>query len=131
MIGQHTVIIDVPRWSFVKRRDDGSVDFVAPFPSPFNYGHVENSIADDGQGVDAVVLGPRLSRGTRLTVPVRGCVGFVDGGVSDPKWICGAAPLRPSDRQNVERFFRGYALAKAVINGIRGESGETRYLGWL
>jgi len=131
VIGSHTVVIAVPRWSFVKRRDDGSIDFVAPLPSPFNYGHVEDSIADDGEGVDAVVLGPRLPRGTRLTVPVRGCVGFIDGGGSDPKWVCGVSPLSPSDRRHVERFFRRYAVAKGMINGIRGKMGETRYLGWL
>lgn len=131
MIGSHIVVIDVARWSFVKRRDDGSIDFVSPFPAPFNYGHVPDSVADDGEGVDAVVLGPRLRRGTRLEVPVRGCVGFLDAGVSDPKWICAKSPLGPSDRRRVERFFRGYALAKTAINLIRGRSGETRYLGWL
>lgn len=131
MIGTHTVVVDVPRWSFVKRRDDGSIDFVSPLPVPFNYGHVDGSVADDGEGVDAVVLGPRLSRGTRLTVPVRGCVGFIDDGVSDPKWICAAAPLRPADRSLVEHFFRRYARAKTMINRIRGRNGETRYLGWL
>ena len=126
-----TVVIDVPRWSFVKRRDDGSVDFIAPMPVPFNYGHVPGSIADDGDAADVVVLGARLSRGTRLTVPVRGCVGFIDAGVSDPKWICAAEPLGPADRAHVERFFRRYALAKTVINRIRRKKGETRYLGWL
>lgn len=131
MIGSHTVVVDVPRWSCVKRHDDGSIDFLSPFPSPFNYGHVEGSIAEDGEGADAVVLGPRLRRGTRLTVPVRGCVGFIDGGVSDPKWICAVTPLREADQRHVERFFRRYALAKALINRIRGEKGETRYLGWL
>lgn len=131
MIGQHTVIVDVSKWSFIKRRDDGIVDFISPVPSPFNYGHVEDSVAEDGEGVDAVVLGPRLPRGTRLAVPVRGCVGFIDGGVSDPKWICSRLPLRPSERRRVERFFRGYALAKGVINRARRKKGETRYLGWL
>lgn len=131
MIGTHTVIIDVPRWSFVKRRDDGSIDFVSPIPAPFNYGHVPDSRADDGEGVDAVVLGPRLARGTRLTVPVRGCIGFIDGGVSDPKWICGDTPLSRTDRRQLEGFFRSYALAKAAINRVRGRTGETSYLGWL
>jgi inorganic pyrophosphatase len=131
VIGNHTVIVDIPRWSFVKRRDDGSIDFVSPLPVPFNYGHVDGSVADDGEGVDAVVLGPRLSRGTRLTVPVRGCVGFIDDGVSDPKWICATSPLRPDDRRLVELFFRRYARAKTMINRIRGRNGETRYLGWL
>jgi inorganic pyrophosphatase len=131
VIGHHIVVIDVPRWSFVKRRDDGSVDFVSPLPAPFNYGHVPDSLAEDGEGVDAVVLGPRLARGTRLKIPVRGCIGFIDDGVSDPKWICGETPLSQTDRRRVEGFFRSYALAKTVINRVRGRNGETCCLGWL
>ena len=126
-----TVVIDVPRGSFVKRRDDGSVDFLSPFPSPFNYGHVPDTLADDGDACDAVVLGPRLARGTRSRVAVRGQVGFIDAGLSDPKWICSPRPLSPAQRRQVERFFRRYAVAKRLINQVRGKRGATRYLGWL
>lgn len=125
------VIIDVPRGSFVKRGDDGTVDFVSPVPSPFNYGHVPGTAAPDGDRIDALVLGPRLARGTRLQVPTRGRIGFLDGGVSDPKWICADSPLSATDRRRVEAFFRVYARAKRLINRIRGNRGPTRYLGWL
>ncbi|MFY0541612.1 hypothetical protein [Nannocystis pusilla] len=37
------VKIEYPRWSVVKRRSDGSVDFVSPLPCPYNYGHVPGS----------------------------------------------------------------------------------------
>lgn len=126
-----TVVIDVPRGSFVKREDDGSVDFVSPLPSPFNYGHVPGTVADDGDAFDAVVLGPRLARGTRLSVAVRATVGFLDAGRDDPKWICSADPLSEAERRRVEAFFRRYAAAKRLINRVRGKRGETRYLGWL
>ena len=126
-----SVIIDVPRGSFVKRKDDGAIDFVSPFPSPFNYGHVPGTVADDGDAVDAVVLGPRLPRGARANVPVRATIGFIDAGVADPKRICADRPLDGADRRRVEGFFRRYALVKRLINRVRGESGPTRYLGWL
>lgn len=126
-----TVVIDVPRGSFVKRADDGSVDFVSPYPAPFNYGHVLGTLADDGEGIDAVVLGPRLARGARSTVAIRGRVGFLDAGVSDPKWICARDPLSASERRHVERFFGWYAVAKRMINRFRRKPGPTRYLGWL
>jgi inorganic pyrophosphatase len=126
-----TVVIDVPRGSFVKRNDDGSINFVSPFPSPFNYGHVPGTAAADGDALDAVVLGPRLPRGKLVSVIVRGTIGFLDGGVSDPKRICSHAPLSAADRSRVERFFSRYARAKSLINRVRGKRGETRYLGWL
>jgi inorganic pyrophosphatase len=126
-----TVVIDVPRGSFIKRKDDGSVDFVSLLPSPFNYGHVPDTLADDGEACDAVILGPRLARGTRSLVAIQGKVGFIDAGVSDPKWICAPEPLSPAERRRVEGFFRRYAVAKRLINGVRGKRGPTRYLGWL
>ena len=30
------VVIEIPRGSFLKRGSDGQVDFVSPFPCPFN-----------------------------------------------------------------------------------------------
>lgn len=126
-----TVIIDVPRWSFIKRDDCGSVDFVSPLPTPFNYGHVPDTLAEDGDAFDAVVLGSRLARGTRIRTTIRGRVGFVDGGSDDPKWICSSEPLTPGAKRHVEAFFRRYALVKRLINRLRGMQGPTRYLGWL
>ena len=131
MTDRQIVIIDVPRGSFVKRGDDGTVDFISPVPSPFNYGHVPGTLSPDGDATDALVLGPALPRGSRLELPTRGCIGFVDGGVSDPKWVCADSPLSPSDRRRVEAFFRVYAVAKRLINRVRGKGGPTRYLGWL
>ena len=129
--GAATVVIDVPRGSFIKRNDDGTVDFVSPLPSPFNYGHVPDTVAEDGDACDAVVLGPRLTRGTERRVAIRGRVGFLDAGLADPKWICADSPLTVADRQRVEAFFRRYAAAKRLINRLRGKRGDTRYLGWL
>jgi hypothetical protein len=62
---------------------------------------------------------------------IRGTIGFVDAGVADPKWICSDRPLDIRDRGRVEGFFRRYAVAKRLINRVRGKPGPTRYLGWL
>jgi len=126
-----TVVIDVPRGSFIKRDDDGAADFVSPIPCPFNYGHVPGTLADDGDALDAVVLGPKLSLGSTAQVATRARVDFIDAGRSDPKWICANAPLSRFDRLQVAAFFRCYAVAKRVINRVRGKRGPTRYLGWL
>jgi inorganic pyrophosphatase len=129
--GDLTVVIDVPRGSFIKRDDDGAVDFVSPIPCPFNYGHVPGSLAEDGDAVDAVVLGPKLAVGSTAKVATRARVDFIDAGVSDPKWVCADAPLSSFERFQVAGFFRCYAVAKRMINRVRGQRGPTRYRGWL
>lgn len=126
-----TVVIDVPRGSFVKRDDDRAVDFISPIPCPFNYGHVPGTLAEDGDAFDAVVLGPRLPLGSTAEVTTRARVDFIDAGRSDPKWICAEAPLSGFQRVQVDGFFRCYAVAKRLINRFRGKQGPTRYLGWL
>ena len=126
-----TVVIDVPRGSFIKRHDDGAVDFVSPIPCPFNYGHVPGTLADDGDALDAVVLGAKLPLGSTVTITTRARVDFIDAGCHDPKWVCADTPLSGVQRLQVAGFFRVYALAKRLINGVRGKKGSTRYLGWL
>ncbi|MGD8862548.1 MAG: inorganic diphosphatase [Myxococcales bacterium] len=123
------VVVDASRMSFVKRHDDGRVDFVSPLPCPFNYGSVPGTLSGDGDRVDAVLLGPRVRSGSRLEVQVHGVARFVDAGEPDPKWICKVGELTRLDRLQVEAFFRVYAIAKRALNGLRGKSGATHYLG--
>ncbi len=54
------VVIEIPRGSFLKRGSTGHVDFVSPLPCPFNYGSVPQYLGQEGDLLDAVVLGPRL-----------------------------------------------------------------------
>ena len=126
---QLEVEVEVPRRGFIKRRDDGSVDYVSPVPCPFNYGSVPGTVSGDGDREDAVVLGRRLDRGTRVKLPVVACVDFLDAGEHDPKWICGSGPLEAADRLRVAAFFGFYARAKTVLNALRGKRGATRYRG--
>jgi len=125
------VTVDHPRWSIVKRRSDGSVDFVSPLPCPYNYGSIAGWRSGDGDELDAVVLGPRLPAGTRLQVAAVGVIGFLDIGVHDPKVICSAAALTPAQRAGLVVFFRSYAGFKVLLARARGQAGATRYLGWL
>ena len=123
------VVIEVPLGSFIKRRDDGAIDFVSPVPCPFNYGSVPDTRSGDGDRLDAVVLGPRLGRGARVRVNVVARVGFTDAGQDDPKLICSDRPLGRLDRAKITAFFTLYARAKALLNRARGKTGPTRFDG--
>jgi inorganic pyrophosphatase len=123
------VIIDTPRLGFVKRRDDGSIDFVSPLPSPFNYGSVPGTLARDGDRVGAIVLGPRLSAGTHVEREVVAVARFVDAGVADPKWVCSDRALSALDRALIHAFFAIYVRMKRAIHALRSEAGETRFEG--
>jgi inorganic pyrophosphatase len=114
------LVVEVPRFSFVKWGADGGVDFVSPLPCPFNYGSVPDTAGADGDPADVVWLGRRRSRGTRARMPVVAVVRFVDQGLADDKWVCSDAPLRRRDRAALEAFFRVYALAKRLAG--RGPS---------
>lgn len=122
------VRIDTSRGGFVKRRDDGGVDFVSPLPCPFNYGSAAGTRAPDGEREDAIVLGGRLDRGSSVRVAVLGRVRFVDGGVDDHKWLCGEA-LHAPELIRVRVFFWVYAHAKRVMHAMRGEFRATRFEG--
>lgn len=126
---QLEVVVEVPRLGFIKRRDDGGVDYVSPLPCPFNYGSVPGTVSGDGDREDAVLLGPRRPRGHQVSAPVLARVDFVDAGQPDPKWVCGVGPLSTRDRWLVAVFFGFYARAKSLLNAARGKRGPTRYAG--
>lgn len=124
------VCIEIPRGSFLKRGTNGQLDFVSPFPCPFNYGSIHSLVGGDGDLLDAVVLGPRLPRGTRVEVPACGAVGFTDRNIYDDKLICSHRPLNPLKRWLVLLFFRFYARCKSVLNVYRRSPGRTVCEGW-
>jgi inorganic pyrophosphatase len=123
------VVVDAPRFSCIKRRDDGTIDFISPCPCPFNYGSVPGTVSGDGDRIDAVVLGPRVARHTRRSWPVVGVVLFLDAGERDPKWICAEQPLDAFDRLQLTAFFHVYARAKRTLNLLRRRTGATRFEG--
>ena len=127
---QVEVVIEIPRGSFLKRGWDESVDFISPIPCPFNYGAIQDYIGGDGDLLDAVVLGPRLSRGIKVSVFAYGAIGLTDRGMYDDKLICSTRPLGTWQKHLVIIFFHVYALCKRMLNFYRGRSGYTYCNGW-
>ena len=125
------VIIEIPFGSFLKRGSTGQVEFVSPFPCPFNYGSVEKLVGLEGDLLDAVVLGPRLRRGTRVIVQAFGAVGMTDRGMYDDKLICSHHPVGRWQRLLVPLFFIFYARCKWLLNLIRGRAGSDACEGWV
>jgi inorganic pyrophosphatase len=123
------VVIESPRFSHIKRKANGHIDFISPLPCPFNYGCVPELLSGDGDPIDAVVLGARLPRGTKVTTRVIAVVDFIDAGDIDPKWICSDAPMTPTQHFSVHTFFVVYAIAKRQLNRVRGLPGATLYRG--
>lgn len=124
------VVIEIPRGSFLKRGSNGTLDFVSPLPCPYNYGSVPGLLGLEGDLLDALVLGPRLCRGTRVRVTAQGAIGLLDRGLYDDKLICSPEPLTEAQRARVLRFFRVYGWAKRLLNLVRLHHGATASQGW-
>ena len=125
------VIIEIPKGSFIKRGSTGHVDFVSPFPCPYNYGSVPKYVGLEGDLLDALVLGPRLQAGTVLRVKAWGAVTLTDRGMSDDKLVCGSHPLTDAEKCEVLRFFAFYAKCKGLLNVLRRRPGLNACDGWL
>jgi inorganic pyrophosphatase len=124
------VIIEIPRGSFLKRGSTGELDFISPLPCPFNYGSIPAFIGLDGDLLDAVVLGPRLPRGTTVKVNAWGAIRMIDRGMYDDKLICSRSPISPWKQRLILLFFIIYAKAKSLLNLTRGRRGCNSCEGW-
>ena len=122
-------LVEVPRGGFVKRRADGTIDFVSPLPSPYNYGCLPGTLGGDGDPIDAIVLGPRLAAGARVRLPIVAEVDFVDEGRVDTKLVLHTRPLWPAEVRVLAAFFRCYAVAKRGLARVRGRPGEIAFRG--
>lgn len=124
------VVIEIPRGGFLKRGSDGRLDFLSPFPCPFNYGSVHQYIGGEGDYLDALVLGPRLSPGSKVVVNAYGAVGLSERHMYDDKLVCAHRPVTARQRRRVLRFFYVYARCKGLLNLLRGHGGRARCQGW-
>ena len=124
------VVVEIPRGSFLKRGSTGRLDFISPIPCPFNYGSAPRYIGLEGDLLDAVILGPRLQRGARVTVRAFGAVGLTDRGMYDDKIMCSRLPISPRQRFMVLLFFGFYAKSKWILNLLRGRPGRNACEGW-
>ena len=123
------VLIESPRFSFIKRDDAGAIALISPLPCPINYGSVPGTRSGDGARVDAIVLGERKPRGLLPQQTVVAVVHFIDAGEDDPKWVCSERELSKRDRAELESFFRLYTLIKRALNRAMGKRGTTRFDG--
>jgi inorganic pyrophosphatase len=124
------VIIEIPRGSFLKRGSTGKLDYISPFPCPFNYGSVPAFLGSDGDYLDAVVLGPRLPLGATVKIPTWGAITMIDHGFYDDKLICSYSPIPPWKKRLIHLFFMMYAKAKILLNFIEGHKGRNSCEGW-
>jgi inorganic pyrophosphatase len=122
-------VIELPRGTFVKRRSDGTIDFVSPLPCPYNYGCLPGTTGGDGDPIDVIVLGPRLAAGTRIRLPVVAEVDFIDEGRVDTKLVLSRTSLTRRERRGLHTFFTCYALAKRGLARLRGRRGEIAFRG--
>ena len=120
--------IETPKYSFIKRKDDGSIDYISPVPCPFNYGSVLDTVSGDGDRLDAIVLGPKLKFGQEVDYPVVGVVEFMDKGEPDPKFIYSKNPITRIEKLKISSFFFVFSMAKKALNKARGKEGLTKVL---
>ena len=96
-----------------RRGADGRLVAWSPIGLPFNYGSIPGTLAQDGQEVDAILVGPRVPVGEVVEAPVAGIVGFRDAGGDDPKVVCGVPTAW--DRRVIVVFFTVYATVKTLL----------------
>ena len=131
---QHvTVRVEVPRGGRVKRELHGEqpkFDYWSPIGSPFNYGFIEGHPGEDGDPLDALVLGEPAEAGALLPCIVLGVIRFIDAGQPDDKWVCGNAPISDGDIRKINWFFQAYSWIKKPLQWLRGERGQTAFIGF-
>ncbi len=129
--GVVVVRIETRKGGFVKAGGRGGGGFVSPLPCPFNYGSVPGTVAEDGEPIDALVLGPRLAAGELCRRSVLGIVAFQDAGQRDDKLVCGTGPelAGAAARLSIRAFFGVYSAVKIGLNLSRGRRGRTRFEG--
>ncbi len=115
------IVIETPKYSFLKynKTEKGyEIAFFSPLPAIFNYGFVEGTKSQDGMEEDAVVLGPRLPRGSVLErEKFDGVVSFLDDSVRDDKRIVYISGLRSPFLLSL--YFRLYALFKVFLYAFK------------
>src|SRR3954463_15082397 len=97
------VVVEISKGSFLKRGSTGKIDFISPFPCPYNYGSVPKFLGLEGDLLDALVLGPRLKLGARLRIKAWGAVTLIDRGMEDDKLICSHYAPSPRELQDIVR----------------------------
>ena len=121
--GELNVVIEIPTGSNHKIEWDREhacfmLDRVEPvaFAKPCNYGFIPQTIDEDGDELDALVITDQpLTTGIWLKSRILGVMKFVDGGEVDDKIIV----VPEDDRNNGDRYQTLEDLPKQLIEQIR------------
>ena len=119
------ILIDTSKYSFKKYNDKGEVDYISPIPFLVNYGSCLDTIGEDGDRIDAIVLGKRLNKGYMEEFDKKGKIIFIDNGEEDTKFIFKNESIVLSDKIVVFVFFNAFAIFKLILNKLRGKNGKT------
>lgn len=141
--GVINTVIEIPKWSTLKIEWNRNLavfelDRVEPsiFAKPTNYGFIPQTLDDDGDELDTLVLtNDPIPTGVYLKAKVIGVLKFEDDGEMDHKVICVPADDRNTDnainsmddlherwKQKIEHHFTHYKDLK--------KPGSTKVLGW-
>jgi inorganic pyrophosphatase len=141
--GVINTIIEIPKWSTLKIEWNRKLaifelDRVEPsiFAKPTNYGFIPQTLDDDGDELDTLVLtNDPIPTGVYLKAKVIGVLKFEDDGEMDHKVVCVPADDRNTDnaigsfddlhdrwKQKIEHHFTHYKDLK--------KPGSTKVLGW-
>lgn len=136
-------VIEIPKWSTLKiewdrKRACFMLDRVEPaiFAKPTNYGFIPQTLDDDGDELDTLVLtNEPIPTGVYLEARVIGVLNFMDDGDADHKIVLVPADDRNTDdaiksfddlherwKQKIEHHFSHYKDLK--------KPGSTKVLGW-
>lgn len=136
-------VIEIPKWSSLKVEWNRELaifelDRVEPsiFAKPVNYGFIPQTLDDDGDELDTLVLtNDPIPTGVYLKAKVIGVLKFVDDNETDDKIICVPADDRNTDnaisslddlhqqwRNKIEHHFSHYKDLK--------KPGSTKVVGW-
>ena len=121
--GELNVVIEIPtgsnhRIEWDRERACFMLDRVEPiaFAKPCNYGFIPQTIDEDGDELDALVITDQpLTTGIWLKTRILGVMKFVDGGEVDDKIIV----VPEDDRNNGDKYQTLEDLPKQLIEQIR------------
>ena len=118
---EYRIYIETLRGSFVKRNEEGTMDFISPIPCPFHYGHVIGFDGGDGDPLDAIFIGDVENEPSQVAQVV-GVVRFIDNNMRDDKYIFTNGSLTSAERNRIQRFFDLYAICKNVLAKVKGHA---------
>lgn len=141
--GEVTTVIEIPKWSTLKIEWNRELaifelDRVEPsiFAKPANYGFIPQTLDDDGDELDTLVLtNDPIPTGVVVNAKIIGVLNFEDDGEMDHKVICvpaddrntgnavvGMDDLHDQWKMKIEHHFNHYKDLK--------KPGTTKVLGW-